>query len=116
MKTIERGNLNEEIACQYLVSRGLKLVTKNFHSRFGEIDLIMMEGNTLVFVEVRFRRSTHYGGAAVSVTPEKQRRISLTASHYLQKTNQTDRWCRFDVVAISKDNTNWIKSAFDSQV
>jgi len=116
MKTIERGELNEKIACEYLKSQGLKLITANYHSRYGEVDLIMRDGTALVFVEVRYRRSNKFGGAAMSVTPAKQRKITLTALQFLQKNNKTDLPCRFDVIAISETDTRWIKSAFDSTV
>jgi len=114
--TIERGDLHEKIACDYLKSHGLKLLATNYHSRFGEIDLIMQEKEVLVFVEVRYRSRSNFGGAAMSVTPGKQRKITLTALQFLQKNNKTNHQCRFDVVAISDQQTNWIKSAFDSAV
>ena len=113
MKTIERGDLNEQAACKYLQRRGLKLICANYFSRFGEIDLIMRDNNTLVFVEVRYRRNQSFGGAVMSITPGKQRKISLTALDFLQKNKKTNALCRFDVVAISENNTEWIKSAFD---
>ena len=114
--TIERGDHHEKIAANYLVSQGLKLITSNYNSRYGEIDLIMHDKNVLVFVEVRYRRSNKFGGAAMSITPAKQRKIALTAMTFLQKNNKTDHHCRFDVVAISEYETQWIKSAFDSGV
>ena len=114
MKTIERGNLNEKHALDYLLSRGLTLVTTNYHSRYGEIDLIMLEKKVLVFVEVRYRRSNQFGGAAMSVTPAKQRKISLTALQFLQRNKKTQHQCRFDVIAIGASKTEWIKSAFES--
>lgn len=114
--TIERGDLHEKIACDYLKSQGLKLITTNYHSRYGEIDLIMQDKEVLVFVEVRYRKSSSFGGAAMSITPAKQRKITLTALQFLQKNNKTSHLCRFDVVAISNQQTNWIKSAFDSAV
>jgi len=114
--TIERGDQNEKIASNYLRSQGLTLLTSNYHSRYGEIDLIMQDKDTLVFVEVRYRRSNKFGGAAMSITPGKQRKIALTAMQFLQKNNKTDQHCRFDVVAISEQETQWIKSAFDSDV
>lgn len=112
MKTIERGDLNEKIALDFLESKGLKLITSNYHSRYGEIDLIMLDKEVLVFVEVRFRRSNQFGGAAMSVTPAKQRKIALTAMQFLQKNRKTESPCRFDVIAISNSKTEWIKSAF----
>ncbi len=112
MKTIERGDLNEKVALDFLESKGLKLITSNYHSRYGEIDLIMLDKEVLVFVEVRFRRSNQFGGAAMSITPAKQRKIALTAMQFLQKNRKTESLCRFDVIAISTSKTEWIKSAF----
>ena len=114
MKTIERGNASEKLACKYLTDRGLSLVVTNYHSRFGEIDLIMQDKDVLVFVEVRYRKSNTFGGAATSVTPAKQRKITLTAMQFLQKNKKTDVMCRFDVVALDEGKTEWIKSAFDA--
>jgi len=114
MKTIQRGELNEELASQYLIKQGLQPVTRNYHSRHGEIDLIMADGAVLVFIEVRYRQSNLFGGAAMSVTPAKQRKIAKTALQFLQRNKKTNAVCRFDVVAIGSDNTEWIKNAFDA--
>lgn len=114
MKSFERGDLSEKIALDFLESRGLRLVTSNYHSRYGEIDLVMRDKNTLVFIEVRYRRRKQFGGAAMSVTPTKQRKIALTALQFLQKNHKTEHQCRFDVVAISEAETEWIKSAFNN--
>ena len=110
MKTIERGNASEKLACKFLTDRGLSLVVTNYHSRFGEIDLIMKDKDVLVFVEVRYRKSNTFGGAAISITPAKQRKITLTAMQFLQKNKKTDVMCRFDVVALDEGKTEWIKS------
>ena len=108
------GEGHELKAAEYLCSQGLKLVDSNYHSRMGEIDLIMQDGDSIVFVEVRYRKNSHYGGAAMSITPAKQRKIALTALHYLQSKNKTNEVCRFDAVTISVSGLNWIKNAFDS--
>lgn len=109
-----------EAACyRYLKSRGLKLVAKNFSCRFGEIDIIMLDKKTLVFVEVRFRKNTAFGGALESVTTAKQNKLRNTAELYLQQNIQYEN-ARFDVVSMSKNNqTNkhqycfdWITNAF----
>ncbi len=84
----------------------------------GEVDLIMIDDNTLVFVEVRYRSNTAYGDPLETVTRSKQRKIIRTASHYLlAKFNSHDIACRFDVVAVTRQQDkqltfNWIKSAF----
>lgn len=114
-----KGMHYEHLALKYLKKQGLTLVTKNFSSRYGEIDLIMQDKNTLVFVEVRYRKGNNYGSAAESVSVPKQQKIILCAQHYL---NQTQLWhldCRFDIVAISAANDsqneaciNWLQAAF----
>ena len=83
------GRNAEDESLAFLQLQGLKFVTRNFNCRFGEIDLIMMDGNTLVFVEVRKRKNRRFGGAAGSVTLAKQRRIINTAQCYLQRYRTT---------------------------
>jgi len=109
------GNDAETAAIDYLKQRGLKYIERNFHCRRGEIDLIMDDRSTLVFVEVKYRQSERFGSAAEMVTPQKQKRIIATALHYLQQ-HKLDRACRFDVIAISpKAGVEWIKGAFESR-
>jgi len=110
-----KGRVAEQLACDYLIKNGLKLIDKNFHSRYGEIDLIMQQQNTLVFIEVRYRKNQNYGGAKESVTPSKQQKIQKTALFYMQQKGREYN-ARFDVVAMSGNNKNlnieWIKNAF----
>ena len=109
-----RGENAEKIACEFLVSKGLKLVEKNFRVKGGEIDLIMLEKKVLVFVEVRLRSKNNFGGAAASVDFKKQRRIILAAKSYLMKLQNIPE-CRFDCVVFEGDSAPvWIKGAFDS--
>lgn len=111
----KRGNDAEDKACYYLEKKGLQLINRNFSIRAGEVDLIMRDKDeTLVFIEVRYRKNTDFGGAAASVTPKKQQRIIKAALAYQQK-HAPQSSMRFDVVAIEGDNMaiNWIKSAFD---
>lgn len=111
------GKNAEEIACQHLETQKLRLVAKNFRCKLGEIDLIMMDKDTLVFVEVRLRNNTGYGDGAQTVTATKQRKLRNTAKLYLQ-THFGNRPppCRFDVVSIAiergKPQIDWIKDAF----
>lgn len=117
--TRQQGSAWENAAETFLNGRGLKTVQKNFHGRFGEIDLVMLDGGTLVFVEVRFRASDRYGGGAASVTPAKQGRIVTAARRYLQREKRhATRPCRFDVVSIGTENghtvMNWIRRAFEA--
>jgi putative endonuclease len=107
-----KGKTGEQLACDYLQSRGLKLLSRNYTSRFGEIDLVMQDGDAVVFVEVRYRKNRSFGGAAVSVTPQKQQRIIKTALYYLQQLS-VNQSARFDVVAIEgQGDINWIPDAF----
>jgi len=110
-----KGQVAEQLACDYLIKNGLRLIDKNFHSRYGEIDLIMQHQNALVFIEVRYRKNQNYGGAKESVTLAKQKKIQKTALSYMQKQGREYN-ARFDVIAMSGENQNlsieWIKNAF----
>ncbi|PCI81920.1 MAG: YraN family protein [SAR86 cluster bacterium] len=117
------GKAQESKAQHYLRSQGLKLLCRNYRSRHGEIDLIMADSNTLVFVEVRYRRSEQFGGALNSVTAAKQKKIRLTAAHYLQSHPRLQNCnCRFDVIGLTHASAaavsttelhfDWIKNAF----
>jgi putative endonuclease len=117
-KTTERratGDHFEGAALSYLQQRGLRLVRANFLCRHGEIDLVMRDGDTLVFVEVRYRRGHRFGGAAASVTVAKQRKL-VSAAHLWLAWHPADtrRPCRFDVVAFEGDDIAWIRGAFDA--
>ena len=107
------GNEAEQQACIHLQAHGLKLLYKNFSTKAGEVDLIMRDGETLVFVEVRYRKNADFGGAAASVTLKKQQRIIKASLSYQQKHDPQSSM-RFDVVAIEGDNKelDWIKNAF----
>ena len=92
--------------------RGLKLIARNYRCRFGEIDLLMQDGETLVFVEVRMRSSTDFGGAAASIDARKQAKLIRTAQHYLATLAHIPPR-RFDaVLSGSSDNLEWVKNAF----
>ncbi len=112
---LTKGQVCEQIACDYLIQNSLKLITKNFHSRYGEIDLIMQHESTLVFIEVRYRKNKNFGGAKASITPGKQKKLQKTALYYMQQKGR-EYHARFDVIAISGEASNqdieWIKNAF----
>lgn len=116
----QTGQQAEQAACHYLQSQGLVLVKKNYSCTQGEIDLIMNHNDTLVFVEVRFRRDTRYGTGAETVDRRKQTRILATAAHYLQKNPKAARQaCRFDVISLTTNNSgeqilDWIPNAFQA--
>ncbi len=101
----------------FLKQSGLKLLQKNYRCAFGEIDLVMQDGNDVVFVEVRYRKSNRFGGAAASVDQNKQRKLRATAEHYLQQHPRVrNKPCRFDVVAVTEHRDqpdfDWITNAF----
>lgn len=108
------GQTAEANAERYLQSQGLKCVARNWRCRFGEIDLIMREGDTLVFVEVRMRSHADFGGAAASVDVGKQRKLLAAAKIYLSALADMPP-CRFDVIALTDHGATpeWIKNAFD---
>jgi len=118
------GDHWENRALTYLRRQGLKLVTRNYLCASGEVDLIMRDGPTLVFVEVRFRAESAWVSAAESVTPAKQRKVARAAAHFLQNNRKFDDWpCRFDVLAITQSDEpgnkiqpqfDWIQAAFDA--
>lgn len=91
------GDRGERAAARYLRRKGLRVIVRGYRTRLGEIDLIARDGETLVFVEVKARRR---GVPAEAVTPEKQRRITLVALHFLRKHGLLDVRGRFDIVAI----------------
>jgi putative endonuclease len=107
------GQAAESRAEAFLKTHGLTLVARNWRCRFGEIDLVMQDGSTLVFVEVRMRSRSDFGGAAASVTTAKQKKLLAAARQYLSTLRALPP-CRFDVVALSGNAApEWIKSAFD---
>lgn len=111
------GMLAEEHACDYLIAQGLQPVTSNYNCRLGEIDLVMRDGSCLVFVEVRARISSAFGGALASITRSKKQKLIKTASLYLLTNKLMDKQpVRFDVVSIqgTPANITWIKNAFGS--
>lgn len=115
----QQGRRWERAAELLLIQGGLRTLQRNFHCRRGEIDLVMLDGVALVFVEVRYRRSDHYGSGADSVTLAKQRRIISAAQHFLARHGRyRQRPCRFDVVSIGQRaggvEMNWIRAAFEA--
>ncbi|MFO7839971.1 MAG: YraN family protein [Desulfosalsimonadaceae bacterium] len=99
------GQTGESLALKYLLKRGYKLLESNYRNRIGEIDIIARDGDTLVFVEVKTRRSERYGSPRLAVTPHKQKKISRTALAYLKYTGQMDCKARFDVVFVKTGGT-----------
>ena len=110
-----KGVIAEKKALTYLLGQGLILLHQNYYCRFGEVDLIMQEQDTLIFIEVRYRKNGHFGGALASISQSKQRKIIKTASHYLTQLT-SEPYCRFDAIALDdSDNTPlWVKGAFQT--
>ena len=108
------GEQAEKLAAIYLQKQGLKLLSQNYRCRYGEIDLILKDAQTLVFAEVRLRKSANFGGAAASITAHKQSKLVRTAQHYLGMQHNPPP-CRFDVVlldALADNHIEWIQNAF----
>lgn len=103
----------EQTALRYLKRQGLAFIEANFTCKGGEIDLIMRDGDTLVFVEVRQRADSKHGGAAASITPAKIRRLVRAAQVYLLRFPRLPP-CRFDVIAIDGDNLEWLRNAIEA--
>ena len=116
--TTEIGQLTENIAVDYLTNNGLELIDKNVHSRLGEIDIVMKQDGIWVFVEVKYRKNSHFGGAISAVSKAKQKKIKLCAGFYFQQhnLNEYNTPCRFDVVAldgpINQLKITWLENAF----
>ena len=108
---------SEDIAAEFLQRQGLELLVTNYRNRTGEIDLIMIDDQTLVFVEVKQRRDSQFGRPEESVGMAKQAKLRRTAASYLQHHDRSQSWpCRFDVVAITGGPhapvCRWIQNAF----
>ena len=113
MNKREKGAQKEEQVCAYLLSKGVKIVERNFRCRQGEIDIIGYDGEYLVFFEVKYRSTRNMGSAAEAVNSAKQRTICFVADYYrmLHRLGE-DVPIRFDVVAIDGEMLRWIKNAF----
>ncbi|QYF95268.1 YraN family protein [Massilia sp. PAMC28688] len=105
-----QGQAGEQRALAYLRGRGLEHVESNFSCACGEIDLVMRDGKQLVFVEVRQRAASSYGGAMASISPAKIRRVVRAAHTYLQRFPRVPP-CRIDVVAIDGEQLEWLVDA-----
>lgn len=115
MPRLDDGARAEQLAATFLQRRGLTVLERNFRCRVGEIDLILRDGATVVFVEVRLRKNGAFGGAGASITPHKQHKLRLAAQYYLQ-TLPTEPPCRFDVLLLDRLDENaveWIKNAIN---
>ena len=111
------GEKGEFLAVRYLKKNGYKILEQNYRTPLGEIDIIAKEKDTIVFVEVKSRKSIRFGSPKLAVTAKKQRKISMVALHYLKTKKQTDAKARFDVVSVisNQDDSqiDIIKNAFE---
>ncbi len=111
-----KGVMGENAACAYLEAKGMALVDRRVRSPYGEIDLVMLDAEVLVFVEVKTRERMGSAQAQFAVTPQKQRRMMETVRFYLGSHPQhQERLMRFDVVTVAKDGIGHIPNAFDGQ-
>lgn len=118
----DKGLQFEKKARDWLEQRGLRLLEQNYRGRFGEIDLVMLDGETLCFIEVKYRNSPAFGGAAYSIPLSKQRKITQTAMAYVQQHRNFQRSAlRFDALLMQADDSasgisiEWIANAFEAQ-
>jgi len=116
---LQQGEAAEALARDHLQHQGLKLLQQNYRCRGGEIDLVMEHGDSTVFVEVRYRRSTHFGSGAESVDYRKQQKLIHAANHYLQQNpKRANKPARFDVISIHMQgdtpSVDWIRDAFQA--
>jgi len=111
------GEKGEAIAARHLIKQGYRIIEKNYRTKLGEIDIIAKDKDTLVFVEVKSRRSWQFGNPKAAVTPQKQRKISMVALQYLKSTHRSNASARFDVAAVTitrdKPKIEIIKNAFE---
>ena len=111
------GKTGEDLACIELRRRGYAILARRYRTRFGEIDIVAREGDTIVFVEVKARSTGRFGDGAAAVTGGKQRKVGRMAVDYLQRRRMPDRPCRFDVVSVDLSSARPVvevyRDAFD---
>lgn len=106
------GKEKEEIACKYLISKGYTILHRNFRSKFGEIDIVAKDKDTIVFVEVRSKASDRFGTPQESIRKKKVDRITKTAQFYISNFSLSEENFRFDVISILEDRLEHIQNAF----
>ena len=114
-----QGKIAEDLAADHLARHGVRILERNVRCRGGEVDLIGLQLGTVIFVEVRLRTHSGFGGAAASITPNKQRRVILAARWWLagRGRQHADRACRFDAIVFDAPEAarmQWITAAFDA--
>lgn len=119
-EAIQTGQKAEQYALNHLKELGLTLIASNWSCRYGELDLIMLEQNTLVFVEVRYRKHASFGGALDSIDQPKRNKLIKTAEQFLTEHPQwLEHPCRFDVITAHHNlaqrfTMHWIQDAFET--
>lgn len=113
MNVYEKGLRGEQEACRYLKRKGMKLVASRVRLGRGEIDLIMKDKDTTVFVEVKYRPQGEAGEGLWAVTPDKRRRLCRAAALYLESNGLWDTPARFDVIEITAQGVHYVPNAFD---
>lgn len=112
----KKGDYAETLAADYLKSRGLRIIARNYRKKTGEIDIVYTEDNTIVFAEVKFRVAVAYGSPAEAVGKQKQWRILKTSLFFLQERDLFDRDIRYDVIEVGENGVlNHIEGAFTAQ-
>ena len=115
----QSGKDAERHALEHLQQQGLRLLAQNWLCKRGELDLVMLDGDTVVFVEVRYRKYAQWGGALASIDARKRQKLILAAQFFLLSEQRwADAPCRFDVVAIQSTphgtaDLHWLRNAFD---
>lgn len=107
----QKGTFYEESAVEYLKHKGVIILENNYRCRLGEVDIIGIDNDTLVFFEVKYRRNHDFGSALEAIDYRKQKRIINVAKYYLTY-QKCDKYIRFDAIGIQDDKIEWIKNAF----
>lgn len=110
MKTVEKGRIAEDLACRFLSESGFHIVERNYRFRNAEIDIVAYDGNEIVFVEVRSKRSIHFGRPEETVDINKQKSVKLASESWIYENRIEDVGVRFDVVAVVTDYSTASKS------
>ena len=115
--TQQYGKESETLAVRYLEKQGYRIIERNYRTRYGEIDIIAKDGDTLVFVEVKARSTGKFGDPKWAITWKKKKKISMVALYWLKRTRQVGKKARFDVVSIRSDaedsGIELVKNAFE---
>ncbi len=111
-ENLRKGKAGERKAVRYLKRQGMQILARNYRALRGEIDIVAMDGETLVFAEVKTRYTCDFGEPSEAVDAFKQRKYALAAEEYLVKNGRESAECRFDVLEVKKDGINHIKAAF----